>query len=107
MSSCNHSVIKPKSSFFQNSSSSDTKVKRACTIECVLVRDDGQQVPIQIDHNKEYAQTEKTLTSIEIQTKLHAETKRNELRDLLNEHQKLVNDIQQMELVMITTKLSS
>ena len=51
MSSCNHSVIKPKSSFFQNSSSSDTKVKRACTIECVLVRDDGQQVPIQIDHS--------------------------------------------------------
>lgn len=49
MTSDNQSVMKSKTSNTQNNSSTDVKMQRECPIECVLVKDDGQQVPIEVN----------------------------------------------------------
>lgn len=64
-----------------------------------MVRDDGQRMPADIDLCNNFANSRrKTLNSIVAQVELQAEAKRNELRALILEHQKLVNDIQRLEL---------
>jgi len=56
-------------------------------------------MPADIDLCNNFANSRrKTLNSIVAQVELQAEAKRNELRALILEHQKLVNDIQRLEL---------
>ena len=51
MTSDNKSLKKSKTSNIQNNSSTEEKIQRECPIECVLVKDDGEQVPIEVNQS--------------------------------------------------------